>query len=134
MKTITIEEAEQRLRQWQRACRMQDWHISARIIRGEELYNPNTTCGQVDIWPTSRLAQISIQDPIDHFPDKHSPYDMEAALAHEFAHILCWSWEGPKNNDIEERIREQTMDNIAAGLCAIPIFQSLFDKYHDPWR
>jgi hypothetical protein len=120
MRTITIEEAEQRLRQWQRICRMQDWQISVKIIRSEELDNPNTTCGQVDMWINSKLAQIAIQDPIDHFEDKHSPYDMESSLAHEFAHILCWSWEQRCKNDIEDKVREQSMDNIAAGLCAIP--------------
>ncbi|MCM3573295.1 hypothetical protein M3172_08815 [Mesobacillus subterraneus] len=108
------EQLQEKLKEWQKRLRLQDWIIEARICRIHELM-PDSLA---NIHPTleKKAALIKIMDPIDYDPTFMLPYDMENSLVHELLHLHLW----PITGDDEERkhhiAEEQAIECITSGL------------------
>jgi hypothetical protein len=111
---LTEEQLQERLQEWQKRLRLQDWIITAKIKRARELMDE--TQATVSWQLAKKMAMISIMDPIDYPPDSMEPQDMENSLVHELLHLHF----APLNqNDDDERYHigeEQAIESIASGL------------------
>ena len=72
--------------EWSRMFRLQDWRISARLVRSYELGDESG--GRIEIAPSRGAARIKIIHPDDVDPDNDQSIDTEGYLVHELLHVL----------------------------------------------
>jgi hypothetical protein len=108
------EQLQEKLREWQRRLRLQDWIIEARICRIHDL-QPESLA---NIYPTmeKKTALIKILDPIDYDPSSMLPYDMENSLVHELLHLHFWPITGDDEEGNYHIAEEQAIECITSGL------------------
>jgi hypothetical protein len=82
---LTNEQLEQKLKEWQKRLRLQDWIIQVRIARANEL--PENSMGCVHAVLPKKMASIKVLDPIDYDHSLMVPQDMEDTLVHELLHL-----------------------------------------------
>lgn len=108
------EQLQEKLKEWQKRLRLQDWIIEARICRIHELM-PDSLA---NIHPTleKKAALIKIMDPIDYDPTFMLPYDMENSLVHELLHLHLWPITGDDEEGKHHTAEEQAIECITSGL------------------
>jgi len=113
---LTKEQLQEKLIEWQKALRLQDWIIEAKIVRGRDM---NVECvAQVNWVLSKKMATISILDPIDYPPDCMAERDMENDLVHELLHLHLAPINDhfSKDDSIYTMFEEQAIESIASGL------------------
>ncbi|MBO0962008.1 hypothetical protein J1P26_20080 [Neobacillus sp. MM2021_6] len=108
---LTEEQLQEKLIEWQKRLRLQDWIIKARICRIHNIPNEAMAC----VIPTlsKKMALIKILDPNDYDPDLVFPQDMENSLVHELLHL---HFEPLGLDDDKHTELEQAIECIASGL------------------
>ena len=83
----TAGQLEEACREWQAILRLQDWDITAEIVRGKQMVERDDS-GNVRWNDKHRIARISILDPVDHEgPEFVGELDHEETLVHELLHL-----------------------------------------------
>jgi hypothetical protein len=111
---LTQEELGQKLQEWQKRLRLQDWIIKVRTARAYELPEASMAC--VNSTLENKTASILILDPIDYEPGLMLPQDMENSLVHELLHLHLLPIHG--DDDSKHVAVEQAIECIASGLIA----------------
>jgi hypothetical protein len=113
---LTQEELEQKLQEWQKRLRLQDWNIDVKIKRARDILDG---CQAEVNWVlTKKMAIISIMDPFDYPSDSMEPQDMEDSLVHELLHLHLAPISNYGNDDNYQIFEEQAIESIASGLIA----------------
>lgn len=107
------EELQEKLVEWQKRLRLQDWIIKARITRNKDIKAKSQ--GQCHWTIQTKLATILILDPVDYPEDTMHPQDMEQTLVHELLHLHFAPFDDEVDTPKEIAI-EQATDCIAYGL------------------
>ncbi len=107
------EELQEKLIEWQKRLRLQDWIIKAGIKRNRDMKDKSQ--GQCQWTITSKLASIFILDHLDYPPDSMLEQDMEQTLVHELIHLHFAPFDDESDTPKEVAI-EQAVDCIAYGL------------------
>jgi hypothetical protein len=109
----TDEELQEKLVEWQKRLRLQDWLITTRIARNKDVSaNSQGHCSWVI---NKKMATILILDPIDYPTDTMFKQDMEQTLVHELLHLHFAPFDDETDTPKEVAI-EQAVDCIAYGL------------------
>lgn len=111
---FTDEQLQEKLKEWQKRLRLQDWIITAKIKRGRDLSNDSQA--NVHYVLPKKMATISIMDPIDYPPDSMVPQDMEDSLVHELLHLHFAPISDDDDDDKYYTAMEQMIESIASGL------------------
>lgn len=83
---LTPRNAKRALAYWQKTLRLQDWDITVRIVRRDEM--PNSGAAGAAAWDTYRTATIYLVNPTDFEEDwSERMRDMEDTLVHEMLHL-----------------------------------------------
>lgn len=92
------------VRLWQKRLALDDWDITAHIVRSQEL-KPDTL-GNLRWNSASKTAVIRLMDPFDYdLPQDEIVADMEYTVVHELVHLqLAVLPKTPATKDIEERV------------------------------
>lgn len=115
---LTLEQLQEKCREWQEILRMQDWDFLLKIKRSFDM-PVQDACGACNTLLAKRSVVIKIMDPNDFDPDIVEPFDMEETLIHEMLHALVWQFESEESNkrgSLEWAAKEQTIDFIAKAL------------------
>jgi hypothetical protein len=109
---LTEEQLQEKLMEWQKRLRLQDWIVQVRIARALEL--PENSMGCVHAVLPKKMASIKILDPIDYDHSSMCPQDMENTLVHELLHLHFEPI--VLNNDSKTIELEQAIESITSGL------------------
>lgn len=101
---VTETQVQRWLRVWQKRLSLEDWDITAHIVRRREL-KPDTL-GNLRWNSADKTASIRILDPLDYdLPADEIPNDMEYTVLHELVHLqLATIPKAPGSKDVEERV------------------------------
>lgn len=113
----------QRMYEWQRRLRLQDWIIDLKLERG---FVMGELIGKVQPYTHNKRAVISLLDPEDYSPTDLLPYDMECVLIHELLHLHFWPL---TKRDGENEFEEQAINAIAEALIALDRYDVGGEKY-----
>lgn len=103
------------LRYWQGAYRMEDWEFQLRFVPKRELSREDRIAEVVRDAPR-REAVVRLLQPGDLDASCEFEVDYRRVLAHEFAHTITWPFVWPAENTVEEKMCEQAIETLAAGL------------------
>jgi hypothetical protein len=110
---LTEEQLQQKLKEWQKRLRLQDWIIKVRLARALEL--PENSMGCVHVVLPKKMAIIKVLDPIDYDSSLMLPQDMEDTLVHELLHLhlepILHGIDDSKHIEVE-----QAIESISFGL------------------
>lgn len=111
-------ELDEALEFWQRTLRIQDWTITAEIVRDRDLGSSGRG-GEIWIKEKRKAAKIRLLDPIDYSPTCWEAQDMEYFLVHECVHVLTNAIR--RDGDAEDAglEEEQAVDAIAHALVSL---------------
>lgn len=109
---FTEEQLQQKLLEWQKRLRLQDWIIKVKLARERDM-NIGGVQGEVFWVIEKKMATIKILDPIDYPPDEMEPQDMENILVHELLHL---HFAPLRYDDFSEIAEEQAIESIASGI------------------
>jgi hypothetical protein len=109
---LTEEQLQQKLKEWQKRLRLQDWIIKVRLARRYELPEDSMAC--VNAVLPKKMASIKILDPIDYDQSIMVPQDMEDSLVHELLHLHLEPIVGDDDSKYIEV--EQAIESISFGL------------------
>ena len=109
---FTQDQLQQKLLEWQKRLRLQDWIISIKLVRERDM-DLEGVQGEVFWVIEKKMATIKILDPIDYPPDNMEPQDMENTLVHELLHLHFAALKYDGDNHIAE---EQVIESIASGI------------------
>lgn len=114
--TLTQEELECLLRDWQAVMRLQDWDIKVKLCRARDLDGANrqAECG---FTLPLKEAVIRILDPLD-WVECDFPQDHENDLIHELLHLHMAPFE-PAPDGLAAKMMEQAVCSIAKGLLTL---------------
>jgi hypothetical protein len=115
----TQEEVAAALAFWQKALRLQDWHVTVEIKRSRDMGGEYTRGGEVFIKDSRKAARINLLDPVDYSPSCWEPQDMEYFLVHELLHLhtsCIRQTDGESEDNTQE---EQAVDSIASALVSL---------------
>lgn len=101
---VTDAQVQHWLKIWQRRLALDDWDISARVVRSRDL-KPDTL-GNLRWNSANKTAIIRLMDPLDYdLPPDEIPNDMEYTVVHELIHLqLAVIPKAPGSKDVEERV------------------------------
>lgn len=100
---------------WQQRLKLDDWHISAILVRRRSL--PPQTMGGIHWDKTQKTAEIWVLDPADYqLPFQAMLDDMELTVVHELVHLtLATHAHGHASRHGEERV----VNGMARALLAL---------------
>ncbi len=78
-------------KKWIPRLRLQDWEITWKIVRKEDL--PENKSGQCETVVPKKIARVSILHPEDADPRWITPYDFELTIVHELIHPHLAPWQ-----------------------------------------
>jgi hypothetical protein len=112
---VTGAQVDNWLRTWQKRLQLDDWRVTARIVRATEL-KPDTL-GNLKWNLAERTAAIKVLDPVDYdLPAADVPEDMEYTIVHELVHLQL----SVLPRDLSKRDIEETVVNrLAEALMAL---------------
>jgi hypothetical protein len=101
---VTEAQVQRWLKIWQKRLSLEDWDITAHIVRSREL-KPDTL-GNLRWNSTSKTAVVRLMDPFDYdLPPEEIPSDMEYTVVHELVHLqLATIPKAAGSKDVEERV------------------------------
>jgi hypothetical protein len=111
---FTDEQLREKLKEWQKRLRLQDWIITASIKRARDLKDDSQAC--VSWVLTKKMATIGIMDSIDYPPDSMVSQDMEISLVHELLHLHFAPISDMDDESIFQIAEEQAIESISYGL------------------
>lgn len=79
-------ELNEALAYWQKVLRLQDWRITAEVVRGRQFDSATQTAG-TNLCTGLKEAKITLRDPIDYESPRGTPQDHELDLIHELLHL-----------------------------------------------
>ncbi|MDQ6760489.1 MAG: hypothetical protein M3Z32_11600 [Acidobacteriota bacterium] len=101
---VTEAQVQRWLKSWQRRLSLDDWQISAHIVRSRDL-KPDTL-GNLRWNSADKTATIRVMDAFDYdLPAPEIETDMEYTVVHELLHLqLAVLPRGPGTKEVEERV------------------------------
>ncbi len=102
------------VRTWQRRLSLEDWEISAQIVRSSEL-KPDTL-GNLKWNSASKTATVRVLNPVDYdLPPAEIPTDIEYTVVHELIHLqLSVLPRDPGAKETEERVVNRITEALFA--------------------
>lgn len=83
---VTDAQVDNWLRTWQKRLQLDDWQVTARIVRATEL-KPDTL-GNLKWNSAEHTATIKVLNPVDYdLPSADIPEDIEYTIVHELIHL-----------------------------------------------
>lgn len=83
---LTQQELEAALVYWQRVLRLQDWHITVKLVQRKGLED-DERCAESEWISHMKAGRIRILDAVSYMGDNYvRPYDAEESLVHELVH------------------------------------------------
>jgi hypothetical protein len=122
VRPLTRETLADRCRYWQRRLRLQDWDVTTRIARFDEIEGVGVT----SVSSRYRHAEIKILSETDvdrrvaAWPGRCHAVDWEVTLVHELLHLHFHDVGEPKDGTAEEIALERAVDAIAIALVRPP--------------
>lgn len=110
------EELHEKLIEWQKRLRLQDWVVKVKIARNKDVAEKSQ--GHCNWVIQKKMATIIILDPLDYPDDTMHPQDMEQTLVHELLHLHFAPFDDEVDTPKEIAI-EQATDCIAYALVNI---------------
>ncbi len=111
---VTDAQVEHWLKIWQKRLSLQDWMISAKIVRSSEL-KPDTM-GNLRWNSATRSATIRVMHPLDYdLPLSEVPADVEFTIVHELIHLQLSVL--PRN--VSRELEENVVNKLGEALFAL---------------
>lgn len=90
LRTYTLEQAERRIRYWQRILRLTEWTFNVSICRALQLDTTGKlVLGDVSVLETKKIAHVRLLDSRDFLKDGGfvDEFDHELTIIHELLHV-----------------------------------------------
>jgi len=101
---------DRQLKTWQRRLGMDDWRLTIRLVRQNDL--DKNTWGNAEWDPHGKTGTISVLDPADYnLSGADLKLDMECTIVHELVHIQVGPFDAPNEN-----MREDVVNRIMTAL------------------
>jgi hypothetical protein len=101
---------DRQMRFWQRRLHMEEWNLSLRLVRQNEI--DQNSWGTAEWDPELRTGIISVLDPRDYnLKGGELRLDMECTIVHELVHIQISPLAAR-----DEHVREEVVNKIMAAL------------------
>jgi hypothetical protein len=101
---------DRQLKSWQRRLGMDEWRLSIRLVRQNDL--DKNTWGNAEWDPYGKTGTISVLDPMDYnLKGADLKLDMECTIVHELVHIQVSPFDAPNEN-----VREDVVNRIMTAL------------------
>lgn len=113
---LTIEELEQKVVEWQKRLRLQDWHIKTAIVRQNSDEYMENKCAVVNWTLANKQATIKLIDPIDYPETTRFEYDMEKVLVHEMLHLHISPLTETETEEAQYILMEQAVESLATSV------------------
>ncbi len=112
--TVSQAQVEAWLKSWQRRLALDDWEISAQIVRSTDL-KPDTL-GNLKWNSATRTATVRVLNPLDYdLPAREIPNDIEYTVLHELIHLqLAALPRDPNNKTVEEKVVNRISEALFA--------------------
>lgn len=112
--TVTDSQVNGWLRTWQSRLSLDDWEITAQIVRSTDL-KPNTL-GNLKWNSATKRAVVRVLSPLDYdLPAAEVPTDMEYTVVHELIHLqLAALPRDPGAKNVEERVVNRLSEALFA--------------------
>ena len=105
---------ERQMKNWQKRLGLDDWNVSLRVVRQNEL--DRNSWGTAEWDPTAKSALISVLDPRDYnLKGGELKLDMECTIVHELVHIQL----SPLAST-SEHVQEDVVNRVMAALMNRP--------------
>ncbi|CAF1787884.1 hypothetical protein NRS6110_04448 [Bacillus subtilis] len=101
--------------EWQTILRLQDWNVKCEIKRANDMLLKDVA-GECNWDINSKVAAISILDPIDYPSDHLEQQDIEKTLVHELLHLHYAPFDQFENDSPEIVNIEQSINLISEAL------------------
>lgn len=111
---FTKNQLQDKLLEWQKRLRLQDWIIKVEFKRAYDF--PDEALARVNPTLEKKHAFIYLLDPVDYDPGFMVPYDMENSLIHELLHLHLWPITGNDEEGIHRISEEQAIESITSGI------------------
>jgi len=101
---------DRQLKSWQKRLGMEDWHLTVKLVRQDEL--EKNTWGNAEWDPKDKTGTISVLDPADYnLKGADLRLDMECTIVHELVHIQVSTFDAP-----DEITREEVVNRFMTAL------------------
>jgi hypothetical protein len=101
---------DRQLKTWQRRLGMDDWRLTIRLVRQNDL--DKNTWGNAEWDPKGKTGTISVLDPVDYnLRGADLRLDMECTIVHELVHMQVAPFDAP-----DENVREDVVNHIMTAL------------------
>ncbi|MGC9948660.1 MAG: hypothetical protein ABSF64_20015 [Bryobacteraceae bacterium] len=105
---------DRQLKTWQRRLGMDDWRLTIRLVRQNDL--EKNTWGNAEWDPQGKTGTIKVLDPLDYnLRGADLKLDMECTIVHELVHIQVSPFDAP-----DENLREDVVNRIMTALLNRP--------------
>jgi hypothetical protein len=105
---------DRQLKSWQRRLGMDDWRLTIRLVRQNDL--DKNTWGNAEWDPHGKTGTISVLDAADYnLRGAELKLDMECTIVHELVHIQVGPFDAPSEN-----MREDVVNRIMTALLNRP--------------
>ena len=105
---------DRQLKSWQRRLGMDDWRLTVRLVRQNNL--DRNTWGNAEWDPRGKTGTIKVLDPMDYnLRGGDLKLDMECTIVHELVHIQVSPFDAP-----DETVREEVVNRIMTALINHP--------------
>lgn len=105
---------DRQLKSWQRRLGMDEWRLTIRLVRQNEL--EKNTLGNAEWDPKDKTGTISVLAPVDYnLKGGDLKLDMECTIVHELVHIQVGPFDAPNEN-----VREDVVNRIMTALLNRP--------------
>lgn len=114
----TTDKLRETCEQWQETLRLQDWDVTIRLTRANEMHGIEVQ-GECGFIFATKEAAIRILDPQDFDEGLAFGMDVEKVVVHELLHLHFAGWQEKEPKRICPVVGEQAIDRLAKVLVSL---------------